>query len=245
MTIVLAFFLGLCASFYGSIAGGSSFLSLPGLIFLGLPPEIAIATNKLADLGRFSLSSIKFIRAQKVVWKYVFTLAPLALSAGFLGARILLELDRTIVQQSLGIIMLCLIPLGFTKREFGTIAQEVGKERMMIGHLVYLVISIYGGSLQIGSGPLLLYAIIYFFGLTILQANATSSFCWLFITLSALATFIAEDAIHWPIGMAMLLGSSIGGYAGTHIAVLKGNLWTKRFFTIVITIMAIRLLFFT
>jgi len=245
MTVVLAFFLGLCASFYGSIAGGSSFLSLPGLIFLGLPPEIAIATNKLADLGRFTLASIKFIRAKKIVWKYIFTLAPLALLAGYLGARLLLEIDRNVVQQSLGIIMLCLIPLGFTKREFGTIAQEVSKGRTVIGHIVYLGVSIYGGSLQIGSGPLLLYVIIYFFGLTILQANATSSFCWLFITLSALATFIAEGAIDWPIGMAMLVGSSIGGYAGTHIAVLKGDLWTKRFFAVVVTIMAIRLLFFT
>jgi len=243
-TIILAFLLGLVASFYGSIAGGASFLSLPGLIFLGIPPEVAVATNNLANLGRFSLSSVKFIRSKKIIWKYVYTLAPLGLLAGFLGARILLEIDRDLVRQSLGIVMLCLVPLGFTKKEFGTVAQAVSQRRFLIGHFVYFAVSIYGAALQIGSGPLVLYLVIYFFGLTILQANATSSFCWLFITISALATFIANDAIHWPVGIAMLVGSSIGGYAGTHVAVSKGDLWTKRFFAIVISIMAIRLLFF-
>ena len=220
-------------------------MSLPGLIFLGLPPEIAVATNKLADLGRFSLSSVKFVRSKKVVWKLVCSLAPIALLAGFLGARLLLEIDRELVKQSLGFIMLCLVPLGFTKRDFGTVTKDVSRSRFIVGHCVYFLISVYGGALQIGSGPMLLYAIIYFFGLTILQANATSSFCWLFITISALVTFIANDAIDWPVGIAMLFGSSIGGYLGAHTAVIKGDLWTKRFFAVVISLMAVKLLFFT
>jgi len=186
ITVTLAFLLSLASSFYGSIAGGASLLSLPGLIFLGIPPEVAVATNNLANLGRFSLSSVKFIRSKKIIWKYVYTLAPLGLLAGFLGARILLEIDRDLVKQSLGIVMLCLVPLGFTKKEFGTVAQAVSQRRFLAGHFVYFAVSIYGAALLIGSGPLILYIVIYFFGLTILQANATSSFCWLFITISAL-----------------------------------------------------------
>jgi len=204
-----------------------------------------VATNTLANLGRFSLASVRFMRSQKIIWRYVYIFAPVGLAAGFLGARILLEIDRDLVRQSLGIIMLCLVPLGFTKKEFGTVAQEVSQGKAFSGYLIYFLISVYGAALLIGSGPLLLYAVIYFFGLTILQAKATTSFSWLFITMSALVTFIANDAIHWPVGIAMLISSSIGGYIGTHIAVLKGDLWTKRIFAVVIVIMALRLLFFT
>lgn len=245
MLILSSFLLGFIAAFYGSIAGGAGFISLPGLVMLGVPADIAIATNKLADLGRFVFASIKFVRSKKVVWKLVLSLAPLAFIGGSIGASVVLEIDRDLLRRLMGIVILCLVPLGFINKSFGVLSSTVSRFKMVIGHLVYFLISLYGGSLQVGSGPMLLYAVVYFFGLTIIQANATSSFCWLFLTISSLFTFISRGVINWPVGIAMMIGSSIGGHLGAHVAVAKGDLWTKRFLAVVICLMAVKLVFFS
>lgn len=71
ITIFVVFFLGIAVSFIGVIVGGGGLISIPILIFLGLPPQIAIATNKFGSLG-LSLSGLyKYWKAKKIIFEFV------------------------------------------------------------------------------------------------------------------------------------------------------------------------------
>lgn len=243
INLIAYFIIGLVSSFYGSITGGAGMLSIPALLFMGVPVEIAIATIKLGDLGRFSLSTYKFVRSKKVVWKYAIPLIPIALTGGLIGAKLLTLINREQLSLIIGIVILMMVSLIFLNKQIGVEQSFPKKKKIIIGYIVYFVLAIYGASIQIGSGPMVLYAIMWFFGLTIIQANATSSVAWLFITISSLVSLIFYGYVDFYIGIPLLIGSSLGGYLGASTAVKKGDKWTKKFFVIVILIMGFKILY--
>ena len=162
--------------------------------------------------------------------------------SGFVGARLLLQVERESVAPLLGICMLLLVPLLFVKRDLGIQPFKPNRIQTLTGHLLYLLGCIYGAALQVGSGPLLLYVVMWFLGLTIIQASATSSFCWMFISITSLLTFLASGMVDLSMGVSLLLGSLLGGYVGAHTAVTKGDKWTKGFFAVVIVLAALKFL---
>ena len=228
--LLLATLLGFLSSLYGSIVGGAGIISIPGLIFLGLPPETAIATNKLADLGRFTAATYLCSREKRICWSYVRSLLPLAVCAGALGAHILAFIAPARLQAVLGYALI--LALGFSSMRPRTYSDSVPltPRRWAFGHLLYFLCSLYASALQVGSGPLLLTILMTFFGLRILEANATSSVCWLFLSFSAVCVFSFRGSIAYPPGVALMLGSLVGGHLGTRMSHLKGEEWTRRAF---------------
>lgn len=245
ITMPAAFALGVAASFYGSMTSGASMLSLPGLIWLGLPADVAVATNKLGDLGRFTTAGYRFNRAGKVVWRYVWILAPLATLGGIVGARLLTLIEPRQLNTAIGVLLLLLVALMYLRRDFGAVQGPRGRLRERIGYLVYFAAAVYGAALQLGSGPLILWVVMAFFGLTVLQANATSSICWLFLTVSSLAGFVYYGLVDYRLGLALGAGSAVGGYLGSHTAIKKGEHWTKNVLAVVIVLIAVKILLAT
>ena len=84
----------------------------------------------------------------------------------------------------------------------------------------------------------------YFFGVTIIESNATHRIPWLIGTIIALSVFMYNGIVNYSSGIALCLGMAIGGYLGAHTAVKKGNQWVKAFFTVIVIISAIKILFF-
>ena len=66
---ILVFFVGVAAAVIGAMVGGGSLLSIPVLILLGLPPDVAIATDRFAGLGAAVTAAYKFWKAKRIVWK--------------------------------------------------------------------------------------------------------------------------------------------------------------------------------
>lgn len=86
--IILLIAFGFLAAFIDSVVGGGGLISLPALMFVGLPPASAIATNKLAaTMGTFT-SAIYFIRSGKVDFKIVGKLIPLTVIGAVAGALV-------------------------------------------------------------------------------------------------------------------------------------------------------------
>jgi uncharacterized membrane protein YfcA len=69
------FAIGVLASVVGTMVGGGSLLSIPFLIFLGLPPQVAIATDRFAGLGAGVTAFFRFRAAGRIMWRLVPQLA--------------------------------------------------------------------------------------------------------------------------------------------------------------------------
>lgn len=96
-TILLIFFTGLATGFFDSVIGAGGLISVPALVFLGLPPQTAIATDRFGTIGQSFTAFLKFWKAKKIVWKYVLILTGISLVASLIGANILVNIDPKIL----------------------------------------------------------------------------------------------------------------------------------------------------
>lgn len=242
INLILVFFVGFFASLFGSIVGSGGLLSVPMLIFLGLPPQVAIATNKVGAVGLGFGALIRFIKAKKVIWSYVFPLSILSFIAAIIGANVLLSLNSQSIKYIIALLGLLLIPLLIFKSKLGTIHASKSHIKTIFGFLLYFLLIILGG-FGTGAATLIYYVMILCFGLTIIESSATHKIPGLISSVTNLIIFISHGIINWPFGIALFFGMLFGSYAGAHIAIEKGNSWVKILYIIIIFISSVKLLF--
>src|SRR3989338_8859602 len=121
VSLILVFFIGIFTSFIGVIGGGGGLISIPFLIFIGLPPQIAVATNKCGSVGLITAAIPKFWKAEKIIWKYVLPFTGVSIVAAYFGANLLLSLDPGVLEPILGVMLLFILPFFLFEKELGTI----------------------------------------------------------------------------------------------------------------------------
>src|ERR1700679_3532584 len=111
--LIISFLAGFGSGFVGAATGGAGLISIPALIFLGLSPSSAIATNAFASFGMVTSAVPKYAKAKQLRLKPVLKLIPLTIAGGFIGSKLLVHVhvDDTIFSVVIGVIMLVLIPV--------------------------------------------------------------------------------------------------------------------------------------
>jgi len=244
ITLIGIFIIGIIASIIGTMVGGGSIVSIIFLIFIGLPPQVAIATDRLGSLGQTITAFLKFLKAKKIVWKYVPILALISLAGSLIGANILLNVNPKILQKIVGIILLLLLPVIFLKKEVGVEHNTPKKLNMLIGIALYFMVQIFAGFFGGGTGSLIFYILMIFFGLSIIETSATMIIPGFVLMISSVVIFALNGILDYKIGFVLMMGMATGGYIGAHIALKKGSKWIKGLFTVIVIISAVKLLFF-
>jgi uncharacterized membrane protein YfcA len=246
--ILLILGAGLVAGFLNTVAGGGSLLTLPMLIFLGLPSAVANGTNRLAILFQTISATLTYKSGGVSDFPYsAFITAP-ALLGAWIGASIAIDLDDRIFNRILAVVMLLvLIHIAWPKKnrplhEAGRSARLQVKERLL-SLITFFFLGIYGGFIQAGIGFLILAALTWIKGYDLVKANAIKVFVVLCYTLVALVAFIAASKIHWQIGLTLAVGNSTGAWVGGRFAVLKGSNAVRWVLVGSILVFAIRLFF--
>jgi uncharacterized membrane protein YfcA len=237
------FFVGVAASVIGAMVGGGSLLSIPLLVFLGLPPQVAIATDRFAGLGVGATALYRFWRARRIVWRYVPVLAVASLAGSLIGASVLVSAEPGSLNVVVGVLLIALLPALFLKRDLGVALRDVSTIRLGLGLALYFLVQILAGFFGGGTGALIFYILMSFFGITIIQVAATQIVPFIVLTVSSLALFAASGIIDYRMGVVLMAGTAVGGYLGAHIAVKSGDTWVRRLFALVVLASATRLLF--
>jgi uncharacterized membrane protein YfcA len=243
--LLLILLIGLATGFFDSVIGAGGLISVPALIFLGLPPQVAIATDRFGTLGQSIASFWKFWRAKKIVWGYVLPLAFISLAGSLIGANILVSVDPAMLQKVVGILVIVLLPFLFLKRDLGLRRQEPSKSKKALGFLLYFLVMIFGSFFGQGTGPLVFYALTYFLGLTMIEVLATGVIPWFLLSIVSLVIFARHGIIDYPKGAILLVGMAIGAYAGSHIAIKKGDRWIKWLCVLYVLALGVKLLIFS
>ena len=240
MTIFLfaAAFLG---GALNSVAGGGSFISLPALIFAGVPPVSANATNTLA-LWPASLSSAwAYRREVSAMRHWIVAFGGVSLVGGLLGGLLLLRTsDESFLRLLPWLLLLAAATFTFAPRihrllrqhpgassqhpgvsgqHLGGSGQHLGGSGQYLGPiLLQLPIAVYGGYFGGGMGIMML-AVLAIAGMTnIHEMNGVKSVLALAINGVALVEFVALGAIAWTPGLVMVAGGIAGGYVGAATA---------------------------
>lgn len=243
MSLLAVFVTGVAASTIGAMVGGGSLLSIPVLIFLGLPPHVAIATDRFAGLGAGVAALYRFFPSGKIVWRYVPALAVVSLAGSLVGAGALVRAEPGTLRVLLGVLLLVLLPLLFLRRDLGVATSKVCPGRLGVGVALYFAVQVLAGFVGGGTGTLIFYVLMSCFGITITQVAATQTVPFLVLTVSSLVVFAASGIVDYRTGLVLLAGTAVGGYLGAHMAVIRGDRWVRYVFAGVVLASALSLLF--
>jgi uncharacterized membrane protein YfcA len=235
---VLAILGGVLAGIINTLAGSGSVVTLPILVMLGLPANVANATNRVGVaiqnvVGISTFQRKGHLNLQGGLW---YTVA--ALPGAVLGAWIASNLSKEQMNYAIGIVMvIVLFMVLLNPQKWLREHSEVAEGRPSIWMLlVFFGIGIYGGFIQAGIGVLILTALVMGVGYNLAHANAIKLMIVLAVTLVALAVFVYQDLVVWPIGLLMAVGQSIGAWMAATYAVsaTNANLWVRRLLIAVI-----------
>jgi len=234
---------GFVSGFLNILAGGGSLLTLPLLIFLGLPATIANATNRVGVLFQNVFAVDSFRRKGVFPARLALFCAAPAILGSFLGAQLAVEIDEVLFQRLLaaimiGILILTLVdPMKNRRLEELTITPKRGAVLLVS----FFAIGVYGGFVQAGVGFLIIPALMLH-GIDLVRTNAVKIIVVLIFTIPALAVFVWYGQVNWPLGIALAVGNSAGGWVATHVAVKKGHDWIKRVVSLTVLVFALKLL---
>lgn len=241
LIIVLA---GVAAGFINVLAGNGSLITLPALIFIGLPANVANATNRIGVLFQNVVGTAGFHRQGKLDVRGALLLSVPMVLGSALGARIAVDIDETFFRSVLACVMIVMLILMLIKPERWVTgkAEAVGTQLTPLRFLVFFAIGIYGGFLQAGVGIFLLVGLVLEVGYDIVRANAAKVLMILASAVVSLLVFSVNLEIAWSIGLVLAAGNMLGAWLATRFAIDKGAVWVRRFVIVIVLVSAAQLL---
>lgn len=227
-----------------AVAGGGSFVAFPALLFSGVPPVPANATNTVALWVGTTASGGAYRHRLNISRRIMLPLVATSVAGGLIGAFLLLKTPahtfmRVLPWLMLGATLLFAFGKRITGRFGGGLEREASVTALTVASLFELLVAVYGGYFGGGVGIMNL-AMLAALGMTDIHAmNALKVVLGAVINGVAVIMFIAARAIYWPEGAVTTLGAIIGGYFAAHYAQRLPQLWIRNFVIVVGTGMTI------
>lgn len=237
---------GFIVGFINTIAGGASLISLPVLIFLGLPPAVANGTNRVAIVVQTSMAVMGFRSKGVSTYPFNLYLGLSALVGSILGAYIAVDISGEAFNRILAIIMVAVVLVIIFKPGINleNLHERISGKYLWIGILAFFFIGIYGGFINAGIGFIILLFLHYVNRLSLVRANATKVAVVLIYTLAALLVFVLNDKVIWQVGGVLAIGNGLGAWFSSRVSVQRGDGFVKTFLVVMVIGMAIKLWFF-
>jgi uncharacterized membrane protein YfcA len=241
----IIFFVALLAGAFGSLIGGSSIVTIPTLIFLGLPPHVAIGTDRFGIIGVGVAGWFEFHRKRLINYRIGLVLAIPILFGTFFGSNLVLQISEDVLKTVIVITNIIIMGFILLSPEVGVKkrATEIKNKEYVVGIFLSFLVGVYGGFYGAISGTLAVYILVIWFQQTFIQSAATQKIGSLFMTVTASIVFTINDAVDFYLGTAMLIGCLVGSYLGAHYAERIGNKWIKRLFVFFMVFVIVKLIF--
>ncbi|MDF1691857.1 MAG: sulfite exporter TauE/SafE family protein [Zhongshania sp.] len=238
--VVLLLVVGVVAGIINTLAGGGSNLTLPALMVMGLPADVANATNRVGVLMQ-SLSGVRdFDRhgqlARDDIWG---VLRPVllgsvfgAVAAAFAPAEFL---KPALLLAMVTMALIILVMPSVVAPPLGTPTKRVADSQQAVWGLFFA--GIYGGFVQAGVGFVLITALAGGLRYDLVKTNALKMLCTAALTIAALAVFIWQGLVAWLLGIILACGSVVGAKIGVRLA-LKTSQRGLKWFLFIMTVVA-------
>lgn len=237
-TILFLFFAGAIGGALNSVAGGGSFIAFPALLFTGVPPIPANATNTIALWTGAAASGGAYRKRLDVPRKVMIPLLIASLTGGLAGALLLLRTPahtfmRVLPWLTLGATLLFAFGKKIAGGRRSVIEHEAGGGALVAATFFQLCVAVYGGYFGGGMGIVML-AMLAALGMSDIHAmNALKSVMGFVINGVAVVTFVAAGAVYWKHGTVMIAGAIAGGFLGAHYAMKLPQAWIRWFVVLV------------
>lgn len=246
LEIFVLLVVGFIAGTINTIAGGGSLLTLPILIFLGLPPNIANGTNRIGILFQSITTTAGFKSKGVTSFPFSIYVSISALLGSLVGAQIAVDIKGETFNKILAIVMVLIVLYMLFDSKYkrhGVLEFTTGK-KLWLSVLLFFFVGVYGGFIQAGVGFIMLLVLSSVNNFTLVKSNAVKVFVTLVFTIGSIGIFIFNDKVNWKYGLLLAFGSAVGGWFASRWSVSKGEGLVKKFMIVMVIIMAIKLWFF-
>ena len=241
--IAMLFGVATVAGFIDAIAGGGGLLTIPALLSTGLPPAIALGTNKLQACGGSFSASLYFVRKKAVDLKQVALLILLTFIGAALGTIVVQNIDVNALKIGLPFLIFA---IGIYFLFSPNIGDQDRKQRIsysLFGFTAGMVLGFYDGVFGPAVGSFYTLAFVLLLGFNLTKAVAHAKVLNFTSNFASLLFFIFGGAVVWEIGFIMLIGQFIGATLGARMVVTKGKKLIRPMLVTISFIMVAKMLY--
>jgi len=225
-----------------AVAGGGGLFTVPALLATGLPPGLALATNKGQAAPGALASFITFFRRGGLDRQR----APLGFALGFLGslfgARLLLAMRPEPLRPIIAVLLLFALGFMLLRSRIRVRKTPLARPKLTLA-LVALTLGTYDGFFGPGTGSLLIVAFVTLFGDSPLFASGNAKVVNLGSNLAAFLLFAWRGAIWWQLALPMAVANMVGARLGARLALRQGDRFVQVVVTVVVLAVVGKLLF--
>lgn len=238
--------IGFVAGCINIVAGGGSLLTLPMLIFLGLPSTVANATNRIAIIVQ-NIFAVRGFQSKGVsTFPFSIYLAIPAVIGALIGATIAIEIPDALFNKILAGIMITIViyMLFKPKAKAKSVQERLQGKFLWLSILIFFFVGLYGGMIQAGVGFVMIMALTSVNQLSLVKTNAVKVFVALIYSIAAVIVFQKGGLINWKYGLILSIGNASGGWFMSRFSVKKGDGFVRILLIVTVSILAIKLWFF-
>jgi len=239
--IILLLVTGLVVGLINTLAGGATIISLSVLMFLGLPPNVANATHRIAALFQTFVSTSTFRKEKVLDFKKALYLGIPTAFGSLIGAYIAVDINEKVFERAVGFVMIIMLFFIIYKPQYWLKGKEkLVKKKLSIWQIIlFFLLGIYGGFIHIGIGYFLLAAIVLSAGYDLVKANAIKVMIVFIYVLVTLVVFFWYNLIDFKYGLTLAVGQAAGAFIGVKVAVKWGTNFIRWLMIVIIIILSL------
>lgn len=234
---------GFLAAAVDSIAGGGGIISLPAIIAAGVPPHLALGTNKFASTCASLTSTLKFAKSKKITFNLVKYQIPCTVLGSALGVKAVLNVDEKFLNVLIVVLIFSVAIYTSFKKDFGQRDREepLTPRRILFGMVFAFALGFYDGFFGPGTGSFLIFLFISIYGFDFTVAAGNGKILNFVSNIVSLILFALGGKIVYLAGIPMAISMIFGAWVGTHIAINNGAKVIKPIFITIALLLVIKL----
>lgn len=250
MPDALTFVLLLAAGFMGglvdSMAGGGGLITLPSLIAAGLPPHLALATNKVQSAIGTSFSTFRYLRSGLVIIPIGITGFFASFAGSYAGAWTVLRIPGSSLESLIPVLIVIVAAVTFLRKDFGVEDKQdsINSRHYILAAALAFSLGFYDGFFGPGTGSFLAFGFVLLFRFGFLRATAHAKLLNLASNYAAILAFVLGGEIAWTIALPMGLANITGAWTGAGLAIRGGARVIKPVFGLVLLALLLKITLF-
>ncbi|WP_054711817.1 sulfite exporter TauE/SafE family protein [Bacillus sp. JCM 19041] len=242
--IILLLAVGFIAGIINTVSAGGSLLTLPVLLFLGLPSAEANGTNRVAIVVQSVTSVVSFARKGQLKIKKNLSLLIASTVGAVFGALSAISISDDVFMIILAMTMI--VTLGFiiwNPLKAITKPGRISPTKYAVGTASFVLIGFYSGFIQVGVGFYIMILAILLYKRSFIEATLIKILVVGLSVLISLCIFAVNGHVLWGHGIILATGTAIGALLGSKLVLSSQTKWIQLILIATVILLAARLFY--
>lgn len=246
LTYVLLLAAGFMGGLIDSMAGGGGLITLPSLIAAGIPPHVALATNKVQSAIGTSFSTFRYLRSGYVLVRLGTTGFVASFIGSYTGAWTVLRVPGSSLEALIPALIVIVAAVTFLRKDFGKedLHGAISRKHYVMAAAMAFSLGFYDGFFGPGTGSFLAFGFVLLFRFGFLRATAHAKLLNLASNYAAILAFVLGGEIAWAVALPMGLANITGAWTGAGLAIRGGARVIKPVFGLVLLALLVKITLF-